>query len=344
MSRKWGWLGVLLLVAIVGAVAVIVPRQPDKQQAASPSLPNKPVGVGARAQIEPEDGVTFVAAPYFNGRPSLISELRVKEGDWVQAGQIIAILDGWGSLETTLRQSEASVEVARTKLAQVQAGSKQSDIDAQKMEISRWESEYEASVSDYRRFEQLRENEIAPPSVLEEKHLVVDRNKRTLDAAKERLKSLELVRKEDVNVQSAALAEAAAQVEHAKVDVERMVVRAPESGRVLRIHTRLGEEVGSQGILEMGKTNRMYAVAEVYESDISRVHIGQKATISSELLADGLSGTVIQISFQVTKSELLPTDPAAFADTRVIRVKIQLDNPERVTGLIHGKVDVVIHQ
>jgi HlyD family secretion protein len=86
----------------------------------------------------------------------------------------------------------------------------------------------------------------------------------------------------------------------------------------------------------------MYVIAEVYESDISRVRLGQTARISGGLVPGGLTGTVTQINSQVTKSELLSLQPADFADTRVVSVKIQLQNGERAAGLIHGKVDVVI--
>jgi HlyD family secretion protein len=131
-------------------------------------------------------------------------------------------------------------------------------------------------------------------------------------------------------------------VEHARTELERMVVRAPVNGRVLKIHAYSGEEVGPRGILELARTDRMYVVAEVYESDISRVRVGQKATVSGDLVPDGIMGTVTQIDAQVTKSELLPSDPAEFADTRVVKVKIQLHNGERVSGLIYGIVDVRI--
>jgi len=83
----------------------------------------------------------------------------------------------------------------------------------------------------------------------------------------------------------------------------------------------------------------MYVIAEVYETDIGRIHSGQKTTISGELLPEKLTGTVTQIDAQVSKSELLPLEPSAFADTRVFKVKIQLDNSERAAALIYGKVD-----
>src|SRR4051812_818803 len=117
MTRKWLLLAFILVVSIVAAAAVLRSRGSDQPQTAiATSNLEKPARVGARGRIEPEDGVMVVAAPYFSGRPSLISELRVKEGDWVRAGQVIAILDGWASLEKAVHQSEADVEVARKKL------------------------------------------------------------------------------------------------------------------------------------------------------------------------------------------------------------------------------------
>lgn len=45
-------------------------------------------------------------------------------------------------------------------------------------------------------------------------------------------------------------------------------VRAPINSQVLKIHTRPGEVVSSNGIVELGQTDRMYTVAEIYETDI----------------------------------------------------------------------------
>jgi len=342
-SKRWIWIPALLLVAVVVGAAVMRPRLAEQpSNAVASPVPSSPPGIGARGRIEPEDGVLVVAAPYFAGRPSIIKELRVKEGDSVKAGQVIAILDSFTTTEKVLAQREADVEVTRMRLAQVKAGSKQSDIEAQKMEIARWESEYEIAGSEQRRFERLRDSQIVSPHDYDQKRLAVDRAKRTLDAARERLKSLEEIRKEDVDLRTAELASAQANVEHTRAELEQATVHAPVNGRVLKIHAYPGEEVGASGILELGRTNRMFVVAEVYETDIGRIRIGQNARISGELVPDGLSGKVVNIGTQVAKSELLPTDPASFADTRILRVKIQVENAERVAGLIDGKVDVVI--
>src|SRR4051794_861830 len=112
MSKKWLGLAALLVIGIAGAAVVMRQSQQD-QMAQVSAAPEKPAGVGARGRIAPEDGVVVVAAPYFGGRPSIVKELRVKEGDRVQAGQMIGILDGYFALEKAVAQSEADVEVAR---------------------------------------------------------------------------------------------------------------------------------------------------------------------------------------------------------------------------------------
>jgi len=86
----------------------------------------------------------------------------------------------------------------------------------------------------------------------------------------------------------------------------------------------------------------MYAVAEVYESDINRVRTGQKAVVSGSLLSQPVTGVVETIGSQVTRLSALPDDPLQFTDGRVVRVRIRLDEPERVAGLINAKVSIRI--
>jgi HlyD family secretion protein len=134
---------------------------------------------------------------------------------------------------------------------------------------------------------------------------------------------------------------AAADVERLEAEVDLYKVKAPLSGRVLRLIARSGEKVGPEGILELGDTNQMYAVAEVYETDIGRVHIGQPVTIRSSALTSELLGHVEKIGQRIGKKDVLTTDPVADADARVIEVRIKLADSSSVEHLTNLRVDVV---
>ena len=133
-----------------------------------------------------------------------------------------------------------------------------------------------------------------------------------------------------------------AQLERAKAELALAVVRSPITGRVLDVHAREGERVGPDGIAELGQTDAMYAVAEVYETDVPRVRVGQRATLSSPALRAPLSGTVDRIGLKIGKKDVLSVDPAAKTDARVVEVRILLDDAAAAAGLTNLEVDVAI--
>lgn len=133
-----------------------------------------------------------------------------------------------------------------------------------------------------------------------------------------------------------------AERQHAEVALALAAVRAPVSGQVLDVHARAGEKVGPDGIVELGKTDEMYAIAEVYETDIGRVRDGQQATVSSPALGEPLHGTVERIGNKIGKLNLLDVDPVAKTDARVVEVEVRLDDGERVASLTNLQVQVAI--
>ena len=115
---------------------------------------------------------------------------------------------------------------------------------------------------------------------------------------------------------------------------------SPIDGLILRLHARVGERPGPEGILEVGASQSMKALVEVYESDISRVKVGQTVSLVSE--NGGFTGTLIgeveSISPQVRQRQVLSTDPTGEADARVVEVKVKLlpkylESVSRLTGI-----------
>ncbi len=136
--------------------------------------------------------------------------------------------------------------------------------------------------------------------------------------------------------------EAWAEREKLKAELLLTELRAPIAGTVLKLHARVGERPTETGVLELGASNRMQALVEVYESDIDRVRLGQSVSLISENggYQGTLTGEVIRISPQVRQRSVLSTDPTGDADARVVEVRVALDpaDSQRVRDLTGLKV------
>ena len=128
----------------------------------------------------------------------------------------------------------------------------------------------------------------------------------------------------------------------ARAQLELSLVRSPLRAQVLEIHAYPGERVGPEGVMELGRTDRMYAVAEVYETDISKVKVGQAALIKTSAMEETLTGTVERISLKVGRLDAIGTDPIAKTDARVVEVFILLDDSEPVAGYTNMQVEIEI--
>ena len=176
----------------------------------------------------------------------------------------------------------------------------------------------------------------------------IDRAQAELDDAKRELarseklqagRAASMVAREEAEI---GLKVARANLAGAQAELALTEVRSPIDGQVLAIHTRGGERVGADGILELGRTGQMYAVAEVYETDIGRVKAGQRATITSPALAKAVKGEVERVGLMVAKNDVLGTDPVAKTDARIVEVDIRLDDVGDASALTYLQVKVEI--
>ena len=113
-----------------------------------------------------------------------------------------------------------------------------------------------------------------------------------------------------------------------EIDLFNSKLRSPIDGYILSINTREGERSNSEGVLEIGASQKMQALIEVYESDIDRVFLDQNVELISENggFEETLIGKVIRINPQVNQRKVLSTDPTGDADSRIIKVLVGLDD------------------
>jgi len=169
-------------------------------------------------------------------------------------------------------------------------------------------------------------------------------NKQIIES-QESFKAVAEVRDVDVQVVQAELATAISNVKRTQAELDLAYVRSPINGQILKVNSWPGEIVdNNDGIVVLGDTSSMFVVAEVHETDIRKVKLGHKATISSSGITKDLTGIVAEVGLQIGTKDILGTDPVADADARVVEVKIRLDpeDSKLVTDLTNLQVNVII--
>jgi HlyD family secretion protein len=337
--------------------------------------------VTALGRLEPDGEVIFLKAPT-SSQESRIEQLLVNAGDRVKKGQMIAILDSHDRLQASLEQAQETVRVAQAKLTQVKAGAKQGEIAAQQAEIVRLEADRQASIAaqqatversraevqnaevEYQRYEMLYQQGAVSASERDSKQLTLQTAQRSLqqaqaeltrlqstrspelDKAQATLVQIQDVRPVDVAVLQAELAQAIASATQAKTSLEQAYVRSPRDGIVMDIHTQAGEVVSEDGIVELGQTDQMMAIAEIYESDIRKIQLGQRVRVTSKTLPRELTGTVDWIDLKVRQQTVINTDPSQNIDAKVIEVHVRLDpaSSQMAATLTNLQVEVQVEQ
>lgn len=168
---------------------------------------------------------------------------------------------------------------------------------------------------------------------------------RQINQEKATLAAVSEVRPTDVILANTQLEAAQKAVKTAQANLNLSYVRSPQNGQILKIHTYPGELVNNKGIVAIGNTQQMYVTAEIYETDINKVKLGQIATIKADDIVEELTGIVDEIGLEISSKNVLGTDPVADADARVVEVKIKL-NPKdsiKVSRLTNLQVNVIIN-
>jgi HlyD family secretion protein len=332
------WSARLGALAVIGIVSVSC-REAPSAGVPTQNVGSAPVGVSGLGRIEPGEGVVRVAARAPGGAP-IVGRLLVRKGQAVKVGQVVAELDNKDELEAAVQQAISRTEVARRRLAQSRAGAEASQVSAQNADIERLQRDLENARIQHKRYQSLGKNVTAEE--LDRLKLRVDSAESALTVARQQLASLTEVRAVDVEVAQAELEEALQNETRARADAKTSVIHSPIDGRVVEIQAWPGEQVGPDGLMELAPTEPMYAVAEITESDIARVRVGQRATITGDALLKPVQGTVERISPKVLQNQTMPASPARFSDARVVEVWIKVDDSRAVGDLIHLRVDVVI--
>lgn len=327
--------------------------------------------VSALAYLEPEGRIVALGVPAEMAQER-VTRWRVAEGAAVRRGEVVVEMEARDRLLRDVETAESRVAVARAHLDQVLAGARRGEIAAQQKEAQRIASDRQGTLAaqdaavaraqadvrlqeaELRRYEQLFKEGAAPASLLDQKRFAAASSRTTLaqvraerdrvarvltvqeSQAQATLDRISEVRPTDVAAAEAEVRSAQADAAKARTLAERAQVRAPIDGVILKILTREGERVSSAGLAQIGRTQTMVAVAEVYDTQIARVRAGQQVRLIGRNLHDTeLRGRVSEIGKLVQKQSTFTNEPGENFDRRVIEVRVRLDDASsaKVRGL-----------
>lgn len=300
----------------------------------------QPLDVVALGRLVPLGDIITLAPPFGAG-DARIADILVEEGERVDAGQLIAMLDNDRDLQGALISAQATVEVRRAALAQTRDSVEASRLEAEANRDSAL-SALALAQSEFDRSQRLFDQGIASQAALDLAQSELANAQRALarlEATLSRFTNGDERPQADIVLSEQNLASAQADLARATSDLERAKVSAPSTGVILSINARIGETPSNGGIATLANTDEMTAELEVYQSDIERVAMGQIVQLSGAALGQQpLVGTVHRIGLEVGRQTLIADDPAANTDARVITVTVLLDEAStlraaRLTGL-----------
>lgn len=268
----------------------------------------------------------------------------------MKAGQLLAVLDNQPQLENGVAVARAEVNLARSRLAIARADAGSGEA-SQEAKVRSLEAQQRTAATEAGRYGAL----FASGAISAEDRDTRQLNLDTVTAALEEARVL-LSRQQarstagaggmDLDVEAAqrSLEQAEANLQRASAARDDNLIQAPIDGTVLQVLARAGESPGSGGILQIGQVRRMQVVAEVYESDLQRVKLGQPVRITSPALQRPLQGRVGSIGAIVLRQSVINTDPSANNDNRVVEVEAPLtqESNGRAAGFTNLQVRAVI--
>ena len=340
---KNGRLGVITVVTLLASGAAFVSHSRLGMKAS-----DAPTGASKEADQEAKYEVVLAcpgriegaseAIQVGAGADGVIAEIRVAEGQAVRAGDVLAVIDR-RDLNAELSAARAQAEGARQARARIVRGSREEERRQAEAEVNAVQATLKQARLRHDRYEQLfRQGVIAED--------LRDEAKRDLDVAEANLRAAvkhrELVEApplpEEINRADADVRAADERVRSVTERLEKVFVRAPITGTVLKTFMRPGETFSSftpQPILSLADVSSLRVRAEVDERDVGRVHVGQRVVIRSDGFRGGqVMGTVRSVGSQMGRKKVRTGDPAEKADRDVLEVLIDLD--EKDEGCVVG--------
>lgn len=280
--------------------------------------------VAAQGKVETLPGLHVKVSSEISAR---VARSFIKEGDWVEKGALLAQLENL-EIEAKLKEVEAELAVVKAKQKEITAGSRREEIDRVAARLDAARSEKTLAEANLVRYQELFEEGLVTKAVLDEKEAALQTAAaRVRESAEEKALLVAGPRKETLVLQEEMVLVAEATVRYYRRLLEKTIMRAPISGKIVRKYIEEGEmsDPDQSPMLAIADPSQIRVNAEVDETDIGSVGIGDSVEMTSDAYPGKVfKGRVEEISDEVGAREVRPNNPAVNLGIKVIQVKIAL--------------------
>ena len=226
-----------------------------------------------------------------------IIDIPVKEGDRVAAGDVVARQEA-GTMQPRLDQARASVDEAGRRLAELQSGPRQREIEEARAALAGAESALETEAREFARVQSLVERKLVSATTLDQAQARRDAARSSRDQAGARLKLLqEGTRIEQLQQAQAVLTRSRAALSELETMASRYVVHAPRPGTIEALPYKLGERPPAGApVVVMLADGTPYARVHVPETLRAQFTAGSRVLARVDGIAEPLAGTVRYVS------------------------------------------------
>jgi HlyD family secretion protein len=327
LKNRTAWL--TGLVAFLLTVSLVFASHHEHRSTIAMAIPTRPgpALIAGPGRVEPNTEDIKIGSE-LSGR---LKTVFVEEGDMIRRGQVLAELENADYL-AEVESAKANVVARDATLRKVINGARRQERSAA------WSSVDEAkAVMENAQSESHRRQELFTAGVVSREEL--DRYASAADVARAKYEAAveqhslvdDRAREEDRSLAEADRQLAKAQLEEAQARYEKTFIRSPIDGGVLRKHHRSGESVSNSStvpdpVLTIGDRKILRVRVDVDETDVGKVHVGQKAYVTADAFGrQKFWGHVVRVGQQLGPKNIRTDEPTERVDTKILETLVELD-------------------
>ena len=251
-----GFAAVVVIVALIGLIAL--DRDPDIIQ----------------GQVEVSEYRVSSKVP---GR---ILEIRVKEGDYVKAGDTLAILDA-PEVRAKMEQAQSAESAAAALELKAKNGARKEQIQGAFSVLQQAKAGFEIAEKSYNRVQRLFDEGVMSAQKRDEAFASYKAMEAQMKAAQSQYDmAVNGARMEDKLAASAQVGRARGAVQEVNSYIHETVQIAQKEGEVTDIYPKVGELVGTGSpIMSIAMMDDMWGTFNVREDQLNDMHVGTEFTV-----------------------------------------------------------------